>query len=233
MSRPPQYLTVKVEDFGCVLDLAWLRRCLGARAPGASGSIVWKQHGIEQASVRYVLEAAFLRLTYTLRSTGVAVTERLPITTTRTQFGGRRHWFSCPDCTRRCRILYGADRFRCRECLRARYESQYENEAMRITSSRWRLRRQLEERGGAPCPGGLDEGFPPKPRTMHWKTYRRLLTLDRQLELRWNAWIQDWLRRTDPRVKQADPFLQLLEKETAPAERFPHNSAAAGRDRPA
>ena len=149
MARPPQYLTAKVEDFGCVLDLAWLRRRLNARSPGDSGRIYWKRHGIEQASVRYTLETGFLRLTYAMRGTGRVIVERLPITTTATRFAGRRHWFSCPDCSRRCRILYGADRFRCRECLGARYESQYQNEAMNISSRRWRLRQLLEERGGA------------------------------------------------------------------------------------
>ena len=233
MARPPQYLTAKVEDFGCVLDLAWLRRRLGARSPGDSGRICWKRHGIEQASVRYTLETGFLRLTYAMRGTGRVIVERLPFTTTATRFGGRRHWFSCPDCSRRCRILYGADRFRCRECLGARYESQYQNEAMNISSRRWRLRQHLEERGGAPWAGDLDDGFPPKPPKMRWKTYRRLLTQDRLLAARWNAWIQDWLHRTDPRVKQADAFRQFLEKETAPTQRFAHNSGASGRNRPA
>ena len=67
MARPPQYLTAKVEDFGCVLDLAWLRRRLCARSPGDSGRIYWKRRGIEQASVRYTLETGFLRLTYAMR----------------------------------------------------------------------------------------------------------------------------------------------------------------------
>jgi hypothetical protein len=68
---------------------------------------------------------------------------------------------------------------------------------------------------------------------MRWKTYRRLLAQDRLFAARWNAWIQDWLHRTDPRVKQADAFRQFLEKETAPAQHFDHNSGAFGNDRPA
>ena len=210
----------------------WAVSSLAARLPGDSGRTYWKRH-IEQASVRYTLETGFLRLTYAMRGTGRVIVERLPITTTATRFAGRRHWFSCPDCSRRCRILYGADRFRCRECLGARYESQYQNEAMNISSRRWRLRQLLEERGGAPWPGDLDDGFPPKPPKMRWKTYRRLLAQDRQFAARWNTWIQDWLHRTDPRVKQADAFRQFLEKETAPAQHFDHNSGAFSNDRPA
>ena len=45
-------------------------------------------------------------------------------------FGGVRHWFSCPSCGRRCRILYGGARFRCRLCRGARYESQYQAAAL-------------------------------------------------------------------------------------------------------
>ena len=97
-------------------------------------------------------------------------------------------------------------------CLGARYESQYQNEAMNITSRRWRLRWVLETRGGAHWPGGLDDGFPPKPPRMRCKTYRRLLALDRLLERRWNGWIQDWLRRIDPRVKQADHSCKCWKK---------------------
>jgi hypothetical protein len=53
-----------------------------------------------------------------------------PIITTRMHFGGVRHWFSCPSCGRRYRILYGGARFRCRPCRGARYESQYQAAAL-------------------------------------------------------------------------------------------------------
>lgn len=42
--------------------------------------------------------------------------------------GGKRPWFSCPACRRRVGILYHAPSlsFRCRECHRLAYPSQYE-----------------------------------------------------------------------------------------------------------
>jgi len=86
--------------------------------------------------------------------------------------GGRRHWFACPSCARRCRILYGGSHFRCRICRGARYESQYQHAAFSTGDRRWRIRKQLEERGGREWPWGLDDGFPPKPPHMRWRTYR-------------------------------------------------------------
>ncbi len=39
------------------------------------------------------------------------VDELVPTVWTPTQFGGRRQWFCCLKCARRCRILYGGSRF--------------------------------------------------------------------------------------------------------------------------
>jgi hypothetical protein len=58
---------------------------------------------------------------------GEPVTYRLPVTFTRAAFGGRRAWFLCPRCQRRCRKLFIDDRYRavaCRTCLHLRYRSQ-------------------------------------------------------------------------------------------------------------
>ena len=83
-------------------------------------------------------------------------------------FGGVRHWFACPSCWRRCRILYGGTRFRCRICRRAAYELQYQHQALTTCDRRWRLRERLEERGGLDSRLlGLDDGFPPRPPRMH------------------------------------------------------------------
>ena len=126
------------------------------------------------------------------------VNEFIPIVMTATAFGGSRHWFSCPSCGRRCRLIYGGLRFRCRLCWHALYESQYESEPMRISAMRWRIRQKVEERGGQEWPFSLDGPFPPKPPRMHWRTYRRLKARDEELSGRWDVGIGSWLRRTDP-----------------------------------
>src|SRR5690606_14976642 len=123
------------------------------------------------------------------------VDELVPIVTTPMHFGGVRHWFRCPSCRRRCRIIYGGALFQCRLCVGARYESQYEALPIRISGQRWKIRRRLEERGGKPWPFGLDDGFPEKPPRMHWKTYKRLCQRDQQLGSTWTATVGAWLKR--------------------------------------
>jgi hypothetical protein len=194
MTRPPQYLTPKVEDFGVRLDLAWLRRH-GARTIGFSGRVRCSYRGIEKALIAYAVVPGGIKVDYGEQGPfgQVPVTEFLPVVSTSTRFGGRRHWFCCRGCRRRCRIVYLGRRFRCRLCLKARYESQYEAEPSRISARRWRIRALLDERGGKECIFGLDDGFPDKPPRMHWTTYSRLRALDQVLSERWFASVGAWL----------------------------------------
>lgn len=200
MARPALYLTPKTTDYQSI-DLAWLRR-KGARHPGYSGTIRWSRGGNPTGSIGYSIEAGGLRLRYRTTPRGGEpedIDELVPITTTPMHFGGCRHWFACPSCWRRCRILYGGARFRCRLCRGARYESQYQHAALTVCDIRWRLRERLEARGGLDSRFfGLDDGFPPKPPRMHWSTYRKLEALDDQLAARWRLDVGDWLHRTDP-----------------------------------
>ena len=77
------------------------------------------------------------------------------------------------------------------------------SEPLRVCSRRWRIRKLIEARGGENWPFGLDDGFPPKPRRMHWRTYRRLEVLDQALQRRWCIGIGAWSERTDPRRRAA------------------------------
>jgi hypothetical protein len=198
--RPASSWRPRTTDYRSI-DLAWLRR-KGARYLGCSGTVHFKSNGERVGSIGYILEAAGLRLQYRVTSGGAPedISELVPIVTTPMHFGGRRHWFACPSCGRRCRLLYGGARFRCRRCRRAGYESQYQSRLLTITDIRWRLRQRLEERGSKVAGLlGLDDGFPEKPPRMHWRTYRRLEALDRRLGATWGAAARDWLERRDPR----------------------------------
>lgn len=153
------------------------------------------------ASVGYEIEYGGLRLHYTTRFGGGSpqrIDEVIPVVRTAAQFGGQRDWFQCPACRRRCRLLYGGAHFRCRQCHRARYRSQYESVPLRISRRRWRIRRRLERYGGKPWQLGLDDGFPPKPPHMRWKVYDRLAAQDRDLAECWGLRVNAWLERTDP-----------------------------------
>jgi hypothetical protein len=194
MARPKSFAPV-VQDFRKI-NIDWLKR-KGAR-PGYSGRLTWSRDGQETGSICYWVEVNGIWLSYRTRSGGGEpedVNERIELVSTPGPFGGHRQCFSCPSCRRRCRILLGGARFRCRRCYGARYESQHQHAALTVCDRRWRLRHLLEERGGQHWPFGLDDGLPPKPPKMHWKTYRRLEVLDERLAARWRLGVGDWLER--------------------------------------
>jgi hypothetical protein len=176
-----------VHEFRAI-DLALLRRN-GVRDLGHAGSLTWSSQGAETGSVGWAIEPSGVRLRYACKSYDSdaveEVDELICVVTTPTRFGGRRHWFACPSCHRRCRIVYGGTRFRCRLCWGATYTSQYEPTFWRLCDRRWRIRKQLAERGSPTWRAGLEDGFPPKPPRMHWRTYERLEALDQQLARRW------------------------------------------------
>ena len=78
------------------------------------------------------------------------------------------------------RKVYGP-RFRCRLCHGLSYECQFESRAQRANRRARKIRRRL---GGSDC---LMEEFPPRPRGMHWATYRRLEALEAAADYQWTA----------------------------------------------
>jgi hypothetical protein len=90
-------------------------------------------------------------------------------TTTTPHYGGRRYWWLCPACSRRCAHLYGGHPFLCRECHGLTYSTaQSGGELTETIDNRLiRLRRKL---GG----GRFLDPPPEKPERMHWQTYERL-----------------------------------------------------------
>jgi hypothetical protein len=90
---------------------------------------------------------------------------------TATQFGGRRRWLSCPRCRRRVRVLYRAQRFRCRKCLGLVYESTRQPWHQRVIDQADKLAYRVA--GPAAAVYDRDE-FPDKPKRMRWTTYHRL-----------------------------------------------------------
>ena len=90
-------------------------------------------------------------------------------------FGGERPFFFCPECSRRCRILYLTDPLACRKCLGLAYKTQRQEPWQRQATKARRLRRKLgadEDRG---CPIA-------KPAGQHWETFIRLTDEIAELE---------------------------------------------------
>lgn len=93
------------------------------------------------------------------------VTYSIRIARTPCHYGGERSWFLCPQCWRRCAVVYfGAPggRYACRMCLRLAYVCETEGTMDRL----WRKQRKLENRLGEDCE---------KPTGMHWRTYESLV----------------------------------------------------------
>jgi hypothetical protein len=86
----------------------------------------------------------------------------------RCTYGGWRPWFACPHCGWRKAILYLWHVPVCRKCAQLRYRSQSEGETCRS----WRRTRKIE----AKLSGVAGEWNLIKPKGMHWKTFRRLVS---------------------------------------------------------
>ena len=175
------------------IDLAWLARKKLFNA-GRWSTLTWSRGGQEIGSIRIEAQQSGARLSYKARQSGDTwqeISEFVPIVETQTNFGGRRRWFACLSCRRRCRILYGGIYFRCRRCHHLKYESQFESGYSRAADQAHALRKRLGQTGF------LDDPFPPKPKCMHWKTYKRLEAKDAELQQRWAFGVWQWLRRLD------------------------------------
>lgn len=93
---------------------------------------------------------------------------RIPISRTPGPFGGMRNWFLCPQCDRRCVLLYG-NSYVCRICARGRYRSELASPRQRRFLRAQKTRRKLGQ-----STGGLVAPFPDKPKSMHWATYLKI-----------------------------------------------------------
>ena len=118
------------------------------------------------------------------------VRETIEYLTTATPFGRPRRWFQCPGCARRCRVLYGGKRFRCRLCQGLRYECQYESTTQHANRRSRKIRKRL---GGS---NNLIEEFPPRPRGMHRATYQALEELDDDMQSIWVRSVFELLGRS-------------------------------------
>ncbi len=93
---------------------------------------------------------------------------RVDLVYTDQQLGGRRRWFVCPDCGRRCLLLYQrVERLACRTCHDLAYASECESREDRLRRRARTIRRRL---GGS---ANLLDPFPDKPKGMHRSTYAR------------------------------------------------------------
>ncbi len=106
--------------------------------------------------------------------------ERFVTTWTDTTFGGRRQWFLCPSCDRRCAIIYrkgDGPLWGCRVCMNGRYLSEHLSTNDRKLHKAIKIREMLGQREG-----GIMAPFPSKPKGMHWKTYNKIRGISQAIE---------------------------------------------------
>lgn len=174
-------LTVDLCHRSHSIDLCWLKR-KRLLNPNRWSTLTWSVRGEKTGSIQITKAPDGVKLSYRARSRGEdwrSIEEIVPLVETGTNFNGRRQWFLCLSCRRRCRILYGGTLFRCRKCQGLRYETQYEPPFARAATRALKIRGKL---GGQ---GGIDEPFPPKPQGMHWRTYDRLQADAEDANRRW------------------------------------------------
>ncbi|PUB10522.1 hypothetical protein DFP92_11843 [Yoonia sediminilitoris] len=123
----------------------------------------------------------------------------LETTWTSSNFGGRRQWFLCPSCDRRCAIIYCHPKtlkMGCRVCLKGRYASEYMSPQGRRLHAAFAVRRRLGQKKG-----GIGPPFPLKPKGMHWRTYQAIRVAALHEEL--NIWFQGYADISNISVEKA------------------------------
>ena len=179
-------------DGALSLDVARLGRT-GALRPWNRSVVNWARDGQPFGSIGLLAIPEGIQLSFRVRTTEGSweeVREMIGYLETATPFGRPRRWFQCPGCARRCRIVYGGKRFRCRLCQGLTYECQFESSAQRANRRSRKIRRRL---GGGT---NLIEEFPPRPSGMHRTTYERLEALDDDMQSIWVRAVFELLGRS-------------------------------------
>ena len=156
------------------LDMTDLKR-LGMLRVGRNSSLCWSRNGERTADINVQTNAETIILTYRTRRFSEDwrdVRDVIPLSVTRPNYGGERHWFLCPGCGARRRVLWGGSYFRCRGCYAMTYDSQYEDEMSRILAKADAIRDKL---GGDSLGSGV---FPRRPKRMRRLTYQKLIAKD-------------------------------------------------------
>jgi hypothetical protein len=184
----------------------WYRE--GRLSAGQRFSWSWTCCGEPSGNINVHTESDAVVLIYRWRHYGdvewKTVQQRVPITWTACRFGGRRPWFICSVysggryCGRRVALLYGVgELFACRRCYGLAYASQHESVHHRGIGKAQKIRMRL---GGDPS---MLEGFPDKPKGMHWQTYDRLRRTHDIAEARSTAGLMRFVDRLQRRVSRS------------------------------
>lgn len=117
------------------IDIRYMRQ-KGMLRPGWTGSLTWTRGGEAAGDIRYTCHGDRIVFNYRYRSDGDEWEPVAPVVHfdfTPCHIGGRRQWFICPNCQRRCEVLCLAGKWpACRKCYRLPYRSQNEDRVSRL-----------------------------------------------------------------------------------------------------
>lgn len=162
------------------VDLAWMIRN-GRAIPGElrRGNLSWTSRGQPSGNISYScdmrdLEAAWLELRFTVssRSTGTSrdCAQRIALSWTVPNYGGRRWWMHCPHTGQRVGKLFvppEGELFASRQAWRLSYQSQRAADHDKPFEALFRLQRKLGGRQG------WEAGLAKRPKGMWKRTYDR------------------------------------------------------------
>lgn len=117
--------------------------------------------------LRQTGKASSTELNYSYR--GKPYRYSVQLTRTPCNYGNYRHWWLCPNCSKRVSVLYCAGAYVCRHCLNASYGSQLQQPIDRLFSRAGAIRARLG------WVAGIAHGYGERPKGMHHSTYYRLL----------------------------------------------------------
>jgi len=174
--RRPSYSGKDTTEDSMPLDIRRLQRA-GALLPGRLVTWQWTVNDRVSASIQVHAHAhahagsVTLGYNYTPHGRPVEViSQTVWLETTPCVLGGSRSWFTCPTCSKRVAVIYGAGRlFACRRCKGLAFSSQGEAADDRAARRADRIRKRLGWQIGILNGPGL------KPKGMHQRTYQRLL----------------------------------------------------------
>ena len=158
-----------------MLDLAALHRVREATGTITTGQLVLVARATgEELPMRYTANLTDLanpHLELTFKAAGRWHHQVICLDVTRPRYGGSRYWLLCPVSGERTRCLYlpvGATEFASRAVHGLSYRSQSESAFWRSVRQAQKIRARL---GGDVS---IYAPFPPRPRGMHKRRYKRL-----------------------------------------------------------
>ena len=141
----------------------------GLLVPGNSFGWQWLVCKREVASINIRVDLQNVLPSFRMKSTDEIVEQRVQTQTSPCHFGGQRHWFTCPLCSKRVAVLCAPGRyFACRLCGELGCATQKEGGGDRAMTKADKLRKRLGWQAGIANP---NTG---KPKGMHLDTYQRL-----------------------------------------------------------